>query len=261
MLGNARRWLPRFQDLLDLLYPRFCLQCNASIEKGSSKNPETVSPDAVCFCASCWGSIRRLEGPSCPICAAPFISEVALSHSPDHQCGECREAPPPFLRAVVPFVYEGTLATAIQSFKYHRQNAMARPLVRLLRPALENLAVDRVMAIPLHPRRLRSREFNQSLLLAEQIARSLSLPLLIDAMKRVRETPPQVGLSKKERQKNIHRAFSVTDPAPIRDQRILLIDDVYTTGATLREGAKTLIRAGAKEVIVAAVARMLNEDR
>lgn len=257
MLGNARRWLPPFKNLLDLLYPRFCLECDAPIEKGSSRNLETTLPGAaVFFCSGCWSRIRRLEGPTCPLCAAPFISEVSLSYSPDHHCGECREAPPPFSRAIVPFVYEGTLATAIQSFKYHRQNAMAAPLVRLLQPELKGLTVDRVMAVPLHPRRLRSREFNQSLLLAEQIARSLSLPLLIDAMERVRETPPQVGLSKKERQKNIYRAFAVIKPESVQDQRILLIDDVYTTGATLREGAKTLIRAGAKEVIVAAVARM-----
>src|SRR5581483_7304485 len=106
------------------------------------------------------------NGPSCPLCAAPFPSEVALAHSPDHHCGECRESPPPFARAIVPFVYEGTLAKAIQSFKYNRQNALAAPLARLLRPDLETVAVDRVMAVPLHPRRLRSREFNQSLLLA-----------------------------------------------------------------------------------------------
>jgi competence protein ComFC len=93
--------------------------------------------------------------------------------------------------------------------------------------------------------------------LANQISRFLSLPLLIDAMSRVRETSPQVGLSRKERRENIRRAFSVTRPGSIEDQRILLIDDVYTTGATLREGAKTLMRAGAKEVVVAAVARML----
>ncbi|HZR45906.1 MAG TPA: ComF family protein [Candidatus Manganitrophaceae bacterium] len=256
MLGNAK-WLPLFQNLLDLLYPRFCLQCNASIEKETFRNSETAPSDtAASFCGPCWGSIRRPNGPSCPLCAAPFPSEVALAHSPDHHCGECRESPPPFARAIVPFVYEGTLAKAIQSFKYNRQNALAAPLARLLRPDLETVAVDRVMAVPLHPRRLRSREFNQSLLLANQVARALSLPLLIDAMKRDRETPPQVGLSKKERQKNIHRAFSVPNPDSIRNQRILLIDDVYTTGATLREGAKTLIRAGAKEVIVAAVARI-----
>ncbi len=113
------------------------------------------------------------------------------------------------------------------------------------------------MAIPLHPARLRSREFNQSLLLARQIGMSLSLPYFIDAMIRTRKTPPQVGLSRKERDENIKGAFEVTQPNKIKEQRILLVDDVYTTGATLKEGAKTLMHAGAKEVFVATIARMV----
>lgn len=255
MFGNARDWILLFQNFLDLLYPRFCLECNASIESGA---PEPASrPASTHFCSPCWKSIRRLEGPACPICAAPFHSEVALLHSPDHHCGECREDLPAFSRAITPFAYEGALIKAIQFLKYNRRNTLAAPLARLLVEEVETLEVDRVMAIPLHPRRLRSREFNQSLLLAKEVSKRLSLPLLIDAMTRVRETPPQVGLSKKERKKNIRRAFSVALPEQIKDQRILLIDDVYTTGATLREGAKTLIRSGAKEVIVAALARML----
>ena len=258
MFGSARRWIPFFQNLLDLLYPRSCLQCNASIENERSEDPEAVPAQAIeNFCASCWSGIRRLEGPRCPVCAVPFPSAAALLHSPDHHCGECREDPPDFSRAITPFAYEGALAKAIQAFKYDKQNRLAAPLARLLQSDLKAQEIDQVTAIPLHPRRLRSREFNQSLLLAKQLSRFLSLPLLIDAMSRVRETPPQVGLSKKERKRNIHQAFTVNDPALIQGRRILLIDDVYTTGATLREGAKTLIRAGAKEVVVAALARML----
>jgi ComF family protein len=254
MFGNARRWLPLFQNFFNLLYPRFCLECNASIESGVS---ETAFLSLGHFCASCWKSTRRLNGPACPVCAAPFPSGVALVLSPDHHCGECREDRPAFARAITPFAYEGALIKAIQSLKYNKRNTLAAPLARLLMEGLKAVEADRVMAIPLHPRRLRSREFNQSLLLAKEISKLRSLPLLIDAMTRVRETTPQVGLSKKERKENIRRAFSVARPGQIKDQRILLIDDVYTTGATLREGAKTLIRAGAKEVTVAALARML----
>lgn len=258
MPGNIRRSILFFQNLLDLLYPPLCLQCKAAIENMTPNDSENRSAGALKhFCSSCWKNIRRLAGPSCPTCAIPFPSEASLSHSPQHHCGECREDPPSYSRAVTPFVYEGTLASAIQSFKYRRRNTLARPLAELLRNDLEGLQIDRVMAIPLYPRRLRSREFNQSLLLAQQIARYLGRPLLIDAMRRVRATPPQVGLSKKERRKNIHRAFSVADPRAVLDRRILLVDDVYTTGATLREGAKTLIGAGAKDVVVAALARML----
>lgn len=254
MFGSARRWLPLFRNFLDLLYPRFCLECNTSIESGAS-DPAVLSSGH--FCSPCWEGIRPLNGPVCPVCRAPFPSEVALVLSPDHHCGECREDPPAFSRAITPFAYEGALIKAIQSFKYNKRNMLAAPLARLLGEELKTVKADRVMAIPLHPRRLRSREFNQSLLLAKELSKLHSLPLLIDAMIRVRETPPQVGLLKKERKKNILRAFSAARPEQIKDQRILLIDDVYTTGATLREGARTLIRAGAKEVIVAAVARIL----
>jgi ComF family protein len=149
------------------------------------------------------------------------------------------------------------LATAICEFKYQKKPHLGVPLASLIANDISNISVDYVMAIPLHPSRLRSREFNQSLLLARQIANTLSLPYLIDAIIRTRKTPPQVGLSKKERNENMKGAFQVVQPDDIKDRRILLIDDVYTTGATLKEGAKTLMNAGAKEVIIATVARMV----
>ncbi|MFQ5781265.1 MAG: ComF family protein [Nitrospiria bacterium] len=259
MFSNVNRSIPSLQDLLNLIYPRICLQCGDSINGTGGRvvtdRERTVPHD---FCPPCWGTIHRLDGPRCPICAVPLASEAALSHSPDHRCGECRERPPAFSHAITPFVYEGALAKAIHLLKYQKQIRIAGHLVQLFINDLLLLKVDRVMAIPLHPRRLRDREFNQSLLLADRVSRLLSIPLLIDAMQRVRETPPQVGLSKKARKKNIHRAFKVVGPESVRDQRILLIDDVYTTGATLKEGAKTLIRNGAKEVVVATPARMVS---
>ncbi len=198
----------------------------------------------------------HLAGPACFVCGIPFVSDAATSHSPEHRCGECRENPPPFSKAVTPFLYQGALATAICQFKYQKKPHLAKPLVRLILGDLARLSIDCVMAIPLHPSRLRSREFNQSLLLARQIGIARSLPYLIEALIRTRETPPQVGLSRQERDENIKGAFQVTQQNEIKDRRILLIDDVYTTGATLKEGAKTLMQSGAKEVIVSAVARM-----
>jgi ComF family protein len=189
-----------------------------------------------------------------------MASEAALSHSPGHCCGDCRKSPPAFSLAVSPYAHEGALAKAIHVFKYQQQPRLATPLVHLFINDLSSLQIDMVMAIPLHLRRLREREFNQSLLLAQEVSRLLSIPLCIDAMQRIRETSPQVGLSRKARQKNIHRAFQVRRPESIQDQRILLVDDVFTTGATLREGAKTLIQSGAKNVVVAALARMVPQN-
>lgn len=262
---DAKGLVPSFKDLLNLIYPGVCLQCGIAIQRTRPRRPEGwgAGDDSALntphdFCPPCWGSIRRLEGPACPVCASPLASEAALSHSPGHRCGDCRENPPAFSFALTPFSYEGALAKAIHSFKYKNHPRLAAPLVHLFIDDLASLQVDTVMAIPLHHTRLREREFNQSLLLAKQVSRLLSIPLRIDAMQRIRETPPQVGLSRKARKKNIHRAFQVRHPEFIQDERILLIDDVYTTGATLREGAKTLIRSGAKNVVVAALARMVS---
>jgi ComF family protein len=254
MFAGVKRGTSFFQAFLDLLYPPVCAECQTIVQKGIRSGGHPF------FCVGCWSGIKRLDGAGprqCPICAFPFPSAAALSHSPGHHCSECREKAPAFSKAITPFAYEGPLAKAIHLFKYRKKTQLAAPLAQLIVDDLGALSVDRVAAIPLHPRRLRAREYNQSLLLADRIARLLALPLLVDPMERTRETPPQVGLSKSERAKNLRRAFTVGRPELIREQRILLIDDVYTTGATLREGAKTLIRAGAKEVIVAAVARMI----
>ncbi len=256
MPETAKRSIPFLDQLLDFIYPESCPECTRPIRAGNLK-ASTSSLQNNFFCADCWGAIRRIEGARCPQCAEPFPAQSALSHSPGHLCGDCRSAPPDFSRAVTPYPYEGAVAKAIQRLKYQQQHKLVQSIADLLFKDLEGLSVDWVMAIPLHPRRLRSREFNQSLLLAKVLAQRLRLPLGIDLIRRIRETPPQVGLSKKERKKNMHRAFSVVAPDTIAGRRILLIDDVFTTGATLREAAKTLKKADAKEIIVATPARMI----
>ncbi len=235
--------------LLDFLYPQSCMHCQ---EAHSGEN---------IFCVGCSTQIIRLNGPCCFICSTPFVSFASTSHSPSHRCDACRKAPPPFSKAITPLLYEGPLATAIRQFKYQKKNHLAVPLARLIAHDLAHLSIDYVMPIPLSPSRLRSREFNQSLLLAQQIGRVCAVPYLIDAMIRIRETPPQVGLSRKERDQNIKGAFHVTTPNAIKARRILLIDDVYTTGATVKEGARMLMQAGAQDVVVATVARMVLGQR
>lgn len=238
------------RKISDLILPCRCLHCETAFQR-------IDSDDTPFFCAPCWGWMHRLDGPACPVCRAPFGSKEALSFSPDHRCGACRRHPPAFSRAITPFPYEGALATAICAFKYQKKNTLAASLARLLHDDLRPLPIDCVIAIPLHPRRLKFREFNQSLLLAREVARYKKCHFFVDVMRKVKETPPQVGLSRKDREANVKRAFQVVHPERILCQRILLVDDVYTTGATLREGAKVLMKAGAKEVIVTTLARML----
>ena len=261
MFGGIKPYLGSPETLLDLIYPESCQSCSEPIHSRRMGTQKSKTGDLF-FCQKCWGEIRRLEGPSCPVCASPCPSETALSNSPSPRCGDCREDPPFFDKAITPYRYEGPLKEAVQRLKYQQQTRLAFCLAKLLVSELTPLKVDLVMAIPLHPKRLRSREFNQSLLLAKELSRIRGWPLNIDSFRRIRETASQVGLSKKERKKNIERAFSVVRPESIKGHRILLIDDVYTTGATLKEGAKTLIKSGAKTVIAAAPTRMvLGVDR
>ena len=257
MFGNIKGWLARHAAaFLHLVYPESCRACGAPVpletrEAGGARNP--LHPF---FCRDCWRTVRPLEGPFCPVCSAPFSSDAALSRSPAHRCGDCRADPPPFSLAVTPYLYEGALAEAIQMLKYRNQPAIARRLADLLADALRGIACDLVMAVPLHPSRLREREFNQSLLIAKGVSRRLRRPLSIDDLRRRMATAPQVGLSRRAREKNVKGAFEVIRPEAVTGRRILLVDDVYTTGATLKACAKALARGGAGEVIAAAPARM-----
>lgn len=208
------------------------------------------------FCRSCWGSVTPIEEPVCPRCGEPFDSPLALTYSPGHQCRACREKPPRFDRALSPYRYEGVIEQAIHLFKYRRRDTLAAPLADLMLVWADRLPpVDLVMPVPLHPARLRVREFNQSLLLADRIARRLGLPLSFEHLERTRPTRPQTELDRKDRARNVRRAFAVRDPDGLKGRRVLLVDDVLTTGATVNDCARALRRAGADSVAVLTLAR------
>ena len=191
------------------------------------------------------------------MCGVPFSSEAAISHSPTHRCGPCRDTPPAFTQAVAAGRYEGTLADAIRRCKYHRQVDLIVVLAELLNSVVDSLPpVDAVVPVPLHVRRLRHRQFNQSLRIAAEVARRLNRPLWPDALRRNRWTVPQTTLDRAHRQTNVRRAFTVRQPREVVGRRLLLVDDVYTTGATVNECAKTLRAAKASDVYVVTVARL-----
>ena len=208
------------------------------------------------FCRTCWAAVRALTGPSCPRCGLPFASEVALTYSPDHLCLSCRLHPPAFTRAWAWYAYEPPLQQAIHLFKYRGKIVLAKTLGALWREAWRDPPdVDLLMPVPLHPSRLRTREYNQSLLLADELNRRLRLPLAYDTLVRTRATAPQTELSRTARLKNLRRCFAVRRPADVAGKRVLLIDDVMTTGTTVHECAKALRRAGAADVYVGVLAR------
>jgi ComF family protein len=153
--------------------------------------------------------------------------------------------------------YEGTVRQAMWQLKYHRQRRLAEPLGDLLAGACADLVpqIDLIVPVPLHSSRQRQRGFNQAELLARQCALRLGLPARADVLTRIRATPPQVGLGVAARAANVAGAFAVRTPAPVAGRRLLLVDDVCTSGATLGAGAEPLRAAGALVVWGLAVAR------
>lgn len=241
-------------SLINLLYPTTCPVCNRK------------TSDHIC--SDCWDKIEFLKPPLCPKCGRPFSSDISLYHSPEHLCAECRSTKTYFDKAMAIGSYEGTLAEAVHLFKYNHKKGLGHPLGRIMVDYIisnsslfstEPVEVSSLMVlpVPLHPRRLREREFNQSLLLAKEISRALRIPLIPDNLQRVRWTKPQIELKGEERLTNVKGAFEVKDPKDIECKSLLLIDDVYTTGATVRECSKVLKKAGAEKVYVLTLARVI----
>jgi competence protein ComFC len=159
---------------------------------------------------------------------------------------------PPFSKVIFYGIYDGVLAEAISQLKFHGLKRLSKPLGTLLLDC-ELPVIDGILPVPLSVKGLRERGFNQSLLMAKILSKNLQVPLFMDILWKKKETLPQIGLSKKERSTNLKKAFEVK--GDIRGLRLLLVDDVMTTGATITECSKVLMNAGAQEVIVLTLAR------
>jgi ComF family protein len=239
--------------LVDVILPRQCYHCG---QPGASEG-------LGCFCDSCWSMIRLIKPPYCPCCGEPFQSPIALTYSSEYRCGTCRAQPPPFDHARAIGRYEGPLRQAIHLLKYRGKLRLKQPLLQL---AIEHFdahfpgtTFDAIIPVPLHRERLMHREFNQAAVFAKGLAGHLNIPTLERLLVRVRSTRPQVELSGGERRQNVKQAFAVTDAAALEGKQVLVIDDVFTTGATLGEVARTLKIAGATQVDVFALARVVQD--
>jgi ComF family protein len=220
--------------IFDGLFAQDCLLC------GQGSGGEIL-------CRACADDLPRLPMPRCRRCALPIPSGEC--------CGRCLQHPPHYDRTLAVFDYGFPVDRLIQSFKYGHRLALAAFLGgELAVPALDAV-VDLVVPLPLHPARLRERGFNQALELARPVARALGKPLDPRVCRRIRSTPAQAGLPWKERKKNMRNAFDCAHE--ISGQRILLVDDVMTTGASLDECARTLKKHGAAEVTLLVAARTL----
>jgi len=243
-------------ETLQLLWPARCAGCDFLV------------PDAALFCGPCGLSLNRLVG-TCPGCALPQVD----GNPARVRCAICRRIPFPFAGASAPFEYGEALAQGIVRMKHAGRRDLGRRLARLLvQPLGEALAGggfgrdDAVVPVPLHARRLRRRGFNQALVLARGALRGLArsgppaaeaaLPRLDrHALVRVRATRELAHAGPAERLAEVAGAFAVAEPERIRGRRILLVDDVLTTGATASECTDALLEAGARAVVVLVLAR------
>jgi ComF family protein len=231
-----------FRGLLDLLLPPACPLCGSA----SGGGPPSF------FCTACLSGIHLLGSPFCPRCALPYATEEGS----DHLCESCLRDDPPFSRVFALGIYEETLRKAVQRFKYEGAIVLDRPLAGLLATVLERdgvLLPDLLIPVPLHYSRLRERTYNQALLLARVLGRRWRLPVLPRLLVRSRPTPQQQGLKAEVRRQNLKGAFALE--RKLSGERVLLIDDVVTTGATVRECSRILLEGGAGEVVVAVLAR------
>ena len=231
--------------LADLLWPPRCVACGLRLV------PSNGAEEGSSFCDDCSGALVEVSSPMCPRCGLPFEGA-----GPDHLCGECITSPPAFGQLVAVYQYGGPAADAVMRLKYGKRTHLAKPLGEMIHSVTMAISkVDLVVPVPLHPKRLRKRGFNQSVLLAIPIASALKARLETKSIKRIRDTDPQAGQSRDDRRENIKGAFSVTCKRRFNDKQVLLVDDVVTTGTTVREVAKVIMAAGAASVSVAAFAR------
>lgn len=234
---------------LDLVFPRTCASCARVL----------IEPDGAHLCGRCRGELPLIDPQNaCRRCGLP-LGPFSVDHE-NNFCEGCQTLRfAGFRRAIAAGTYEGSLRNAICRFKYGRRPYLSRMLGELLAERLERelkeIHLDAVISVPLHPSRRRQRTFDQAELLAEVVSSRLGLPFLRGVLERTKPTPTLTQQSREERARTVEGVFKVRRPEQVRGKKLLLIDDVMTTGATCSECARALKTSGAEGVLVAVLAR------
>ena len=235
--------------LADVIFPSTCLSCSAVLREDGTKP----------FCPSCTDKISLIAPPLCPVCGKPY----GTPEGTDHVCGDCLTDKPPFDLARSAGRYDGPLLEAISRLKYQARTAAGVLLGRWMAarswPGFCPTDYDWMLPVPLHPKRLRQRGFNQAVLLGRTVAGTFAIPFDTTVLQRRVHSSPQVGLGRNERKANARGAFAVNTPGRIEGKNIVVVDDVYTTGSTVRECARVLKKAGAASVAVLTLARAVDD--
>ena len=244
--GRARRRIAA--ALANALLPPRCLRCRVPL----------VRDDGLC--PACWDDIEFIAPPHCAACGLPFAYDLGA----EVLCAACVAEPPAFRRARAVFRYDEASRKLLLDYKHGDRTESAPAFASWMARAGRELLgeAEFVAPVPLHPQRLFQRRYNQAGLLAHALARSSGVPYAPDLLMRRRHTPPQGRLSRAARQRNLAGAFAVMPRWSDRltGRRVLLVDDVMTTGATAEATARVLLRAGATAVDVLVLARAVRSD-
>ncbi|HWI75521.1 MAG TPA: ComF family protein [Sphingomicrobium sp.] len=226
-----------FRSVLDFALPPRCGGCGAIVE------------DIDSFCTDCWRKLEFLQG-GCTRCGLPLKGTEAET------CGACLAQPPRLDRIRAAVAYDDISRSIALRLKYGRKTALARTMSRYMRPLFGELPRDTLLVpVPLHRRRLWSRGFNQSAIVARDLSRRTGLPVAVGALKRTRATPPLKGMGMRQRRRTVAGAFRST--MQLHGRTVILIDDVLTTGSTANACARVLKRAGAERVDLISWARVI----
>lgn len=231
------------EALVSLFYPPICTICAAD-----------VGPSEY-LCGDCHAKVPRIVPPFCETCSEPFPGAITDRFA----CANCAHRKLHFETAVAVYRSRGIVRQIVHDFKYNRQIHLRHVVARWLADALDDVRLrgrrfDRLVPVPLHPARRRERGFNQADLLAELLSQRTSIPLQ-PVLERIRYTKTQTAFDRAERMENLRNAFRLRKNAAVQGYRVLLIDDVLTTGSTLSECARVLKVAGALSVHAATAAR------
>jgi ComF family protein len=229
---------------VDTLYPPTCLACRAATESHGA------------LCPRCWRAMRFIERPYCERLGTPFEQDLGQGLLSPQAIAD----PPAYARArAVARFEDGPARKLVHRLKYSDRAEIARPMARWMARAGADLLADAdlLAPVPLHPLRLWRRRFNQAAMLAREVSRAARVPCDVGALRRVKATASQVGLTRAQRAENVQGAFRVADGAAVKGRHVVLVDDVLTSGATANAASRALVRAGAKRVDVLVFARVV----
>lgn len=235
-----------------LLFPAPCLLCEETL----------LSATRLPVCRNCLSEMKPLCGPLCGICGRPFISSVVTDVA-QPLCHLCRRGVYSFDFARSFAAYHERMVRAIVQLKYNSVTPLgdwfASNLANLMAAEPGRWAADVIVPVPLHSARLRERGYNQADLIAKPLARRLGLPLRSYLLVRTRPRPDRLKLTRRQRWQTVHGAYQMRSDAEVDNLRVLLVDDVFTTGATLDACARALLKGGAKKVMALTVARVVSD--